>query len=494
MRLLNFFVLFFTAAMGIAQTFSAKVLDAKTQNPIPYATIQYGTNQGVISNEEGRFSFTMDVQTQKSDSIYITSLGYQKTGISFDKLKDSILFISPKAIELGGVYVFNKNLSVEEILEKMEENLSKNHRKSYLKKRFFFRQSYYDRLLKAKVTFKKSTIKELNKQLIDSTMAVIPKTAAYFTETFGDYFWTPDEPTKSKIKIIKAAELYDKNNELSLEGLQERFEKILNKSVKKDSYLKIKSGLFSTKVQVDSILETSSDSLNIDESIGPGKNNFLPNRKRTMHVMHNRMWVKKTNLDVIKKLNKYEFTLTGFDEIDNQGVYVLRFRPKRGADFSGLLYINVEDFAIMRLDYKNVKLLRNFKLLGISQKNHTYQGSSVYSKTPNGDYALKFATFTFGSTTGVKRPLKIIEKNKNVKGRRKQNELKVDVNFVNEHRSTYELVVYDISASTKSELNSFTEDTNIKPAYLPAYDPNFWQGYNIMEPNQAIREFTVEQQ
>ena len=492
MRLLSFLSFFFITSLSFGQTYSAKVLDAKTQKPIPYATIQYGTDQGVISNDEGSFSFTIEEQTEKLDSVYITCLGYQKTGVTFGQLQDSVLYVAPKAIELGGVYVFNKNLSVAEILEKMKENLSKNHRKSFLKKRFFLRQSYYDRLLKSQVTFKKSTIKELNKQLIDSTMSVIPKKAAYFTETLGDYFWNPNESKESKMEVLRAAELYDKNNELSLEGLQERFEKILNKSVKKDSYLKIKSGWFSTKVQVDSILEYSNDSLDIDESLGPGSTSFLPNRKRTMRVMHDRMWAKKTNLDVIKKSNKYEFSLKGFDEVDDQGVYVLSFRPKRSADFSGLLYVNVEDFAIMRIDYKNVKLLRNFKLLGISQKSHTYQGSTVYSKAPEGDYTLKFATFTFGSTTGVKRPLKIVEKNKNVKGRRKQNELKMDVHFINEHRSVYELVVYDVAPTSKNGLHTVTEGNTIKPTYLPAYDPNFWQGYTIMEPNQAIREFTVE--
>jgi len=68
-------------------------------------------------------------------------LGYKKTGFTYENLLDSIIYIQPKAIELGGVYVFNKNLSVEEIVEKMEENLEQNHKNSFLKKRFFLRQS-----------------------------------------------------------------------------------------------------------------------------------------------------------------------------------------------------------------------------------------------------------------------------------------------------------------------------------------------------------------
>ena len=477
-----------------AQTVSSKVVDGKTKKPIPYATIQYGENQGTISNEEGRFTFVLDSTTQKLDSIYITSIGYQKTGLPYEALLDSIVYVQPKAIELSGVYVFDKTLTVPEILKKVEANLEKNHGKTYLKKRFFLRQSYYDRLTKFKVDFKKSSIEELNKKLIDSTVAVIPRKSNYFTETLGEFYLSGSKDVESKVKIIKAAELYDKNNEISGEALQERFEKILEKNIKQDSYLKIKSGWFSTKVQVDSILDTTDDSELSEEENVPEKTNFLPNRTRTLQVMHDRMFVKKSSLDVIRKSNRYDFELNGYSDVEGQGVYVLNFKPKRSADFEGTLYINIEDFAIMRIDYDNVKLLKSFNLFGLSFKTHTYKGSTVFTKTVNGPYTLKFATFSYGSSGGVDRPLKIVEKNKNVKGRRKQNELKLNIDATNNHLSRYELVVYDIQPSDSNTLNSFKENKAVKPTFLPAYDPEFWKGYNIMEPNQAIKEFTVEKE
>ena len=27
---------------------------------------------------------------------------------------------------------------------------------------------------------------------------------------------------------------------------------------------------------------------------------------------------------------------------------------------------------------------------------------------------------------------------------------------------------------------------------MPNYDPEFWKGYNILEPNQAIKDFTAQ--
>jgi hypothetical protein len=31
----------------------------------------------------------------------------------------------------------------------------------------------------------------------------------------------------------------------------------------------------------------------------------------------------------------------------------------------------------------------------------------------------------------------------------------------------------------------------VSATYMPAYNPDFWKGYNIMEPNQAIKDYTV---
>lgn len=68
--------------MVTAQTITSKVVDKKTNEPIPYATIQLSENQGVITNEEGRFSLNLNGDLAKIDSIYISSMGYEKVGVS----------------------------------------------------------------------------------------------------------------------------------------------------------------------------------------------------------------------------------------------------------------------------------------------------------------------------------------------------------------------------------------------------------------------------
>ncbi|WP_422348856.1 carboxypeptidase-like regulatory domain-containing protein [Flagellimonas sp.] len=475
---------------GMAQTVSSRLVDTKTQKGIPYATVQYGEHQGVITNEEGRFSFILD-ETIAPDSIYISSMGYQKKGFSLQQLQDSIIAISPKAIELTGVYLFDKELTVDEIMERVEERLPTNYNKKPLKQRFFLRQSSFNTLQKMDIEFKKSTIAELDKHLIDSIVSILPRNSAYYTETLGDYYKNGEE---NKLEIIKAAELYDKSNEGSMEALSDKMEAIFRANVKPNSYLKIKSGIFGEKVPVDSILENEDEAAEIQEELKkPEKNYFLGNRKHILSEITEQFFG-KSKLDVVKKLNRYEYELLGYSELDNQGVYVVGFAPKRSADFQGKLFVNIEDFAIMRMDYENVKTIRSIKLLGFSYQELKYFGSTVFSKFDGDKYQLKFMNFTFGRKMGVDRPLKVIEKNKHVKGRRKQNELSLALDLVNYNTEKYELVVYDSDTVSKTDFEALEEDETVKATYLSAYNPEFWKGYTIMEPNRAIREFTVKEE
>ncbi|TXN34825.1 carboxypeptidase-like regulatory domain-containing protein [Flagellimonas hymeniacidonis] len=473
----------------VAQTISSKLVDAKTQKGIPYATIQYGAHQGVITNEEGRFSFVLDQEIAEQDSIYVSSMGYQKTGFTLAQLQDSIITITPKAIELSGVYLFDKELDVDEIMERVEDRLPTNYNKAPLKQRFFLRQSSFNTVQKMGIEFKKSTIAELDKHLIDSIVSILPRNSSYYTETLGDYYQNGEE---NKLEIIKAAELYDKSNEGSMEALSDKMEAIFRANVKPDSYLKIKSGIFGEKVPLDSIFEEKEETDELEGELKkPEKSDFLGNRKYILSEITDQFFG-KSKLDVAKKLHRYEYELLGYSELENQGVYVVGFAPKGRADFKGKLFVNIENFAIMRMDYENIKTIKSIKLLGFSYQELKYFGSTVFSKFDGDKYKLKFMNFTFGRKMGVDRPLKVIEKNKHVKGRRKQNELSLALDIVNYNTEKYELVVFDSDVLSKANFEALKEDETIKATYLSAYNPEFWKGYTIMEPNQAIREFVVE--
>lgn len=477
-----------------AQTMNATVLDKKTNKPIPYATIQYAENGGVITNEEGMFSFTLDKQSAPIDSIYISSMGYEKVGVACTSLTDSIIYIEPKAIELSGVFISNKNLSIDEIIDNVKANVDKNYNKDLSHKKLFYRQSDFNDLHKMKIKFKKSTIKEFNKKFIDSVIAIIPRKSSYYTETLCDLYGNYD---KQKLNIIKGAELYDKSNDGSMEALSDKLEDILKRNVKPNSYLKIKSGwILGTKVQMDSIFDANEEAAEVKSELEkPNKNEenyFLNYRKSSLkNLLSNLFFQEDSQLNFIDKSGRYDFELIDYTTIDDSSAYIINFEPKRGADFKGTLYVNTQDFAIMRVDYENVKNLKNFGLLGISFHDTTYKGKTIFTKDATGTYSVRYIEKTRGSVFGIDRPLKIIEKNKFVKGRRKQNELSLGLDIGAGEVSKYEVIVFDSQPISEGEYKNSTENKSIKPQYLSKYDPEFWKGYNIIEPNTAIKQFTA---
>lgn len=482
-----------------AQTLSSVVVDSATQKPIPYVTVQV-KNRGTITNEEGRFTFQLNKNIQKTDSLFISCIGYESIKKSLNQFTKKTISLAAKAIELNPVIVTNKNYTPKEIIEKVEENISKNYNLGFAKKRIFLRETNQSNLLKTNYTIKKSTIDAFNKNFLDSIIQTVPKNNTYYTEVLGDLYGG-DDNDEQKLDLIKASELYDKSLELDFEKLEEKFNKIIKTNVKTDSYFKIKSGLFGTKVDGEELFESDVDSTDVsalNEKLEEEKKNkanrkkfFARYKRKTLGNLYKNLPIfEDSDYNVLFKSGRYEFTLDDFTYLGDAAVYVISFMPKRSEDYKGKLYINSDDFALIRMDFENVKSLKKFNLLGISMNENLAKGSIIFTKNDTEKYQLSYYNISKGMRVGFKRPIKIIEKNKNVKGRRKQNELslKIDATFGNINR--YEVVVFNETPINFSQYEAFKETNTVLPTYMANYDPEFWKGYDIIEPNQAIKEFT----
>ncbi len=494
-----FLSLFLATSLSQAQTLSSVIVDSATQKPIPYVTVQL-KNKGIITNEEGRFSFQLDKNIQPTDSLFISCIGYASIRKPINQFTENKILMAAKAIELNPVIVSNKNYTPEEIIEEVEKNIVNNYNLGPTKKRVFLRETYGNRILKMDYTLKKSTIEAFNKNFIDSLISQIPTSSTFYTEILGD-FYTSEEEESQKLDLIKASELYDKSLELNYEDLEEKFNTIIKENVKTDSYFKVKSGLFGTKIEGDELFEAEVDSTdtaalnNMLEEEKKSKENrkkfFAKNQRRTITNLHENLPIfEDTDYNVIFKPGRYRFTLDDFTYLGDAAVYVISFTPKRSEDFKGRLYVNSDDFALIRMDFENVKSLRDFSLLGVSVNEYLAEGKIIFSKGDNQKYHLSYYNIVKGIRAGFRRPLKIIELNKVVKGRNKQNELSMKVDAAFGNRNRYELVVFDENTISNTQLEAFKETNDILPTYMPNYDPEFWKGYDIIEPNQAIKEFT----
>ena len=167
-------------------------------------------------------------------------------------------------------------------------------------------------------------------------------------------------------------------------------------------------------------------------------------------------------------------------------VYKIDFQPK--VEILLEFYVNVEDFGIMRWISTMLKP-QILWLFGISYKENLYQGKIIFEKEDN--YYPKYIEIKQGNQVGVKRPLKIIEKNKYVKGRRKQNEVYFKMNIQVAEQTKHELLILSNKNCDEEKYNSFEQNFNFEPKYLAKYDPTFWEDYLIIEPNEAIKSFVI---
>ncbi len=492
-------VFLITSFYANSQSLTSVIIDSATQKPIPFVTVQL-KDKGVITNEEGRFTFQLDSNIQPTDSLFISCIGYASIGKPIIEFTEDQIVLAAKAIDLNPVIVSNKNYTPEEIIELVEENISKNYYLDYSKKRIFFRETYNSTILKTDYTLRESTIDELDKAFIDRIINEVPKKDTRYYESLGDIYGGT-KADNQKLDLIKASELYDKNSNLDYEVIEERLNKIIKENVKTDSYFKIKSGLFGTKVDADEMFDEEVDSTDVDalnkklEEEKKHKENrkkYFASYKRRMigKFYKNLPILEDTDYNVLFKPSRFELTLDDFTYLGEKAVYVISFTPKRSEDFEGTLYINADDFALIRMDFENVKALKDFSLLGISMKEYLAKGSVIFAKGSNEKYQLNYFDITEGTRAGIRRPLKIIEKNKHVKGRNKQNELsmKIDVAFGAVNR--YELVIFNETPISTTIFEAFEENNDVLPTYMPNYDPEFWKGYDIIEPNQAIKKFT----
>lgn len=488
-----------------AQTLSSKIVDSVTKKPVPYATVQLN-NKGMITNEEGRFKFSLGTGIRETDSLFISSIGYSSIRKPISEFTDSLVYLVPKAIELKEVIVSNKNYTPREIIEKVEDKIDENYHTDFSKKRVFLRETYQQHIAKTDYEIKKSSIAAFNKKFIDSIIRTVPKKFTYYNELLGDLYGN-DDADDQKLGLIKASEMYDKSKQLDFEKLEEKLNTILRKNVKPDSYFKIKSGwFFGTKIdeeEISGLFDEDIDSTDVaalqeqmDKEKERKKNRqtyFAKYQRETLgNLIANLPIFDDTDYDVIFKPRRYELTLEEFTYLGEDAVYVIAFKPDGSPEFKGKLYINADDFALIRMDFENTELLRDFNLLGVSIEEYLAKGSILFAKGNDQKYHLRYYNVIKGTKGGVDRPLKIIEKNKNVKGRRKQNELSLEIDAAMDNLNRYELVVFDEEPISEQQFEYYKENNEVLPTYMADYNPEFWKGYDIMEPNQAIRAFTSE--
>ena len=491
---------FWWSAFLLGQEIRVTLVDSLTKDPIPYATVLSNFNENTIANEEGDFRLIKSTPFTLQDSLFISCMGYQNRNLRADQVQDSLLYLAPKEIELNAVILTQNNLTAEEIIQKAQENIAAKYNLDLSEKTFFMRESFYQKYLKREMKVKRSSIKEFNQQFWDSIFKTIPVEDAWHTESYGKLYgdWSKEN---QKLRLDRAVELADTVNEKGYDQIENKITSVLDQQVKENSYFKFKSGIFSTKVDREEVIEKPKDSTQVasteavekeeeEEEFPPEEAFYRRRSNRLKNIFSSFVKKNKLDLSVLTKSKYYAFELINFTYLEDTPVYQIAFKPnhKKGK-YTGTLYIDADSFALLQIEFKNNAVLNSFSLFGLSFEMYHNAVQLKFNKFGNNKYNLQYLTTDNAFTTGIDRPFKVVEKNKFVRGRRKQNELKGEVHFNLDQRSQITLVIFDEAPLSEKSFTDLKENKIFTPEKRNAYDPSFWEGYNILAPNASVKAY-----
>ncbi len=499
MKGISYYLIFLKTIVLQGQEIYLQVTDSITKDPIPFTTILTNFNYNTISNEEGFFRVSKSTNFSNQDSLFISCMGFKEYKGAIVDLKQPVIELSEKTIKLNSIILTSQNLDAYEIIKKVKEKIDDKYLTSYSKKKFFMRESFFQKWDKMKMEIEKSSISELNRKFWDSIFKSIPKKDSWHTESLGQIYgdWSKEN---QKLEIIRAVDLADTVNEKGYEQIEKKIAEILNKRTKENSYFKFKSGIFSTKVDREELIEESIDNIKKDSTIIKKKlekknienENFYKNRKSQISRIYDGIYKKGLKFEFLKKSYLYDFKIISYSYEGEIPVYKIKFKPKSSkGKYSGDIWINSENFSIVKIQQQNNKVLRDFSLFGISFELYYHRATVVFSHFSTEKYQLQFLESEFKFKSGINRPIKIVEKNKYVRGRRKQNELLARINFNLDQSSKTTLIVFDDIPINEEEYSKIKEQKRFKQDKLHSYDPNYWKDYSVIEPNQAIKSFKV---
>lgn len=482
---LTILCLFGSICSNFAQQISGKVL-TKTNEPIPFATIQIGENHGVITNEEGSFSIETE-GFKASDSVYISCMGFEKIGLELQEFSSKTYKLNEHVNELYEVYLTNKPLTIDSIMYYVNRNLKRNYKPDLVSYDIFSRRTEYivgkdaDFEIDKSTGFKKKQLEAFNKDFDNLESSLLNNKSKQYTEFVGKLHVKDNET--SKLEVDKAIRLLDERNDQSVEKLAEKGQELILKHLDKDKIYTVKSGWFKVS---DSVSLNEENNNKMEDTINSLK--FIRNMVQKMVNDHG--FSSKTILNFITDTRKYEYEIKDITFIGPEMVYVIGYTPKRSsADFEGTFYVSHETFAILKADYKFAKgrigeKLNLKLLLGVKYIEQNKKGFVIYKKHNAGYYYPNYMTDQLDRYFYVDRPVKFKDNNSSEK-------VAFDFKVEGVFKEKNEILIMDESQISSSEFNATKEKRKIDYETLKAFDPNYWKDYNVLEPLKEMKEFKV---
>ncbi|MEA1878459.1 MAG: carboxypeptidase-like regulatory domain-containing protein [Bacteroidota bacterium] len=463
------------------------VIDTDTDIAMPFVNIAVvGSTYGTVSNQNGEFTLNLE-RIGQSDSIAFYYIAYKTFTIAVSDMTDGMTVkIREKPVKLRTIAIIANPYSPKELIQKALERREVNYPRIAQKREVFIRSNNASYINAFDITLEKSTIPEIDEKIVKEMVDSIPR----YNRSYTDHLYTlysipPQDSAKAKYKVegIKHVILKEDDG-----GGLDRIEKVL-------------TDLFDTKTDDNTFWKYRTGILSFKEShveVSGLENDSVQNAEAKRDSMYRivELFVLTGDLpwgwDFIQKPNRYKYQNVGIIGIRGEDAYALSFTGLLGSDYQGMIYISIETYAILRIEYslKQRKKEKGIKLLGVNYNEEVDAGLLLYEKDEFG-YFPKYTMQRSANRYGVKRAFEIIRKEKRPLFNKKLYEAALDLNLQGYQESCFEqLVVYRESFSD-IRFRNITEKA-VKPERITSYSDTIWEGYSIIEPTKQMKEYQAK--
>lgn len=487
---------------SFAQNLTAKITDAQTREPLPYANIKINGSIDVISNNEGYFNFS-ETGLNEHSIFKVSFIGYIGAQLTLAELKKQELTIplTPASFELDNLTISNKKPDPYQIIAEVNKRLKENYKsiQKTTKSKLFFRESETFKPSKLDLNITKSTgftknqLKEANADIKKFSNRLINQPAQQFKDMLCNYYngkaTTKDnkEYFFPKMEVIKATNIKSNESTASLDDIEKTGTKIFLKHLDSTKFYRIKSGLFGSR-------DTITLNKNYHKKSKKKPVNKLTSSKFQMQRFLGEQQFNSRKLDFITESKLYSYSLEGihFNESDDEIIYIVKFSPKKNRGiYKGTLFISESDFAVVKCHYElaDGKKVSGFNmkfLLGVKVAENVSKGTIIFKKNPDHKtYDLHYAYEENGQYFYINRPLKFIELTKEEKDL-----VALDIKIEGSSITKTELLNISKVEIPEKTFNDFKE-TDFDYIPLKRYDPAIWQNHVSIEPLESMKQYRV---
>ncbi len=471
---------------SFAQSVDGIVFDKQNQIPVIFASIYTTQNTGVISNEEGFFKINLE-NLKETDSLAFSSLGYKNLKLSVGQLKTKdTVFLKPQEEKLDEVVVSGNKYSAEEIIDIFKDSVDVRHRVSSAKFEVFARNKVTFKPVENGLELDKSSFmsrskrKAFNEKVENYFKSIKGNVSSSYRDWLYNIYYLKDS---TAIEQVKNTLLINEDKDNSMDKIQKTVFKELMEALDTESTFKVRTGI----IPVEDSLSTN-EFIQKDE---PEKKDTIKNRytKKPITIINKAQNLR--TIEIFEDSKKYDFILDDMSFYNGNIIYVIRFEPRRNsAKYKGKVYINAEDFGLLKLEYQLVEGKKeagvNLKfLLGIKYRVDKSKYEYIFKRNQDKTYIPILYKSSENQYIYFDRSFVFKENTEN-----RDERIKFKVSLHVESNSLTE-TEYLIVNREDLDLNNFNFDPNayIFQEKIDKYNPKIWEEYNIIQATEEIKKY-----